>query len=303
VSTHVTNLLWATLAAGIPWLWFLVRDLGSVVQLVALALPALVVAAFVGLAISAFDERKLSSLLVAVSVAAFGWVTILGPRSALPASPPVDPFRITSITLDGSTLNASAIVASLAKQRTDIAVVVEPSKKARTALLRAARFPFTLTSGRFVVLSSAPVHQLSLPKGLPPDLIVRLQVDRANGAFIVYGVRTGTAPLDAAQNDPIGIDRLRDAARDERLPVVMAGDFGIGDRSTEYRTLTDTFRDAMRSGIGASSTAARFPWSVLYVRTGFVLTSPDWCSGEGSTFDVLGAESDGLAAAVGPCRP
>lgn len=302
MRAHLTNLLWAALAAGVPWLWFLVRDLGSVVQLVALALPVLVVAAFVGLAISALDERRLSSLLVVASVAAFGWVTIFGPRSALPASQPIDPIRVASITLDGSTLNAAAIFASLAERRSDLAVVVEPSKKARGVLLRTDRFPYTLASGRFVVLSSVPVRELPLPKALPPDLVVRLQVDRPEGAFIVYAVRTATSPLDAAQNDPIGVDRLRDAARDERLPVVLAGDFGIGDRSTGYRTLTGSFRDAMRSGTRAANTAATFPWSFLFVRTGFVLTSPDWCSGSGSTFDVQDAQTDGLAAAVGPCR-
>ena len=131
VGSLAKSAMWVVFAATIPWLWFLVRDLGPVAQLVALALPAIVVAALVGLIISAFDERKLSSLLVALSVLAFGWVTIVEPRSAMPASPPVDPIRIASITLDGSTLNASAIVGSLAKQRADIAVVVEPSKKAR----------------------------------------------------------------------------------------------------------------------------------------------------------------------------
>lgn len=303
VRTRVTNLLWAVVAAGVPWLWFLVRDLGPVVQLVALALPVLVVAAFVGLAISALDERRLSSLLVAVSVAAFGWVTILGPRSALPAPPPVDPIRIASITLDGSTLDANAIMGSLARQRADIAVVFEPSKKARNVLLRADKSPYTLTSGRFVVLSSIHVSELPLPKGLPADVVVRLQVDRLDGSFIIYAVSAGTSPLDAAQNDPIGVDRLRDVARDERLPVVLAGDFGIGDRSTQYRTLADSFHDAMRSGARASSTAATFPWSFLFARTEFVLTSPDWCSGPGSTFDVQDAQSAGMAAAVGPCRP
>jgi hypothetical protein len=219
----------------------------------------------------------------------------------MPAFPPDDPIRIASITLDGSTVNASAIVGSLAKQRADIAIVVEPSKKARSVLLRADRYPYTLTSGRFVLLSMIPVDQLPLPKGLPDDLILRLQVGRPTGSFIVYAVRTGTSPLDAAQNDPIGIDRLRDAARGERLPVVLAGDFGVSDRSSGYRTLTDSFRDAMRSGARAASTAATFPWTFLYLRTEFVLTSPDWCAAAGSTFDVQDAPSVGLVSAVGAC--
>lgn len=294
--------LWSALAAAAPWLWFLVRDMGSAMQLIALALPVLVAAAFVGLAISALDERKLSSLLVGVSVAAFGWVTILGPRSAQPAPAPVDPVRIASISLDRSNLDAGAILGSLAEQRTDLAVIVEPSKKARNVLLRTDRYPFILASGPFLVLSSVPVRELVLPKHLEPDLVVRLQVDRPDGAFILYAVRTDDSPLEIALNDPTGAERLRDAARGERLPVVLAGDFGIGDRSTAYRTLTDTFRDAMRSGVRAASTAATFPWSYLFVRTGYVFTSPAWCAGSGTTFEVQDAPTVGLADAVGPCR-
>ena len=60
--------MWVVFAAAIPWLWFLVRDLGPVAQLVALALPAIVAAALIGFIISAFDDRKLSSLPVVVSV-------------------------------------------------------------------------------------------------------------------------------------------------------------------------------------------------------------------------------------------
>ena len=59
---HATNLVWALLAAAVPWAWFLVRDLGSVTQLIALAIPVLVVAAFLGMAISLLDERRLSTL-------------------------------------------------------------------------------------------------------------------------------------------------------------------------------------------------------------------------------------------------
>ena len=94
---HATNLVWALLAAAVPWAWFLVRDLGSVTQLIALAIPVLVVAAFLGMAISLLDERRLSTLIVGVSVAAFGWVTIFGPRAAIPAPAPIAPMRIASL--------------------------------------------------------------------------------------------------------------------------------------------------------------------------------------------------------------
>ena len=124
---------------------------------------------------------------------------------------------------------------SVAGLKADLLIVVEPSKKARNALARTDRFAFTLSSGPVVVLSSAPVRELPLPKPLPSDLIVRLQVDRPEGAFIVYAVRAGDSLLESTLNDPLKAQALRDAASEERLPVVLAGDFGFSDRSTEYR--------------------------------------------------------------------
>lgn len=303
LRTHAINLLWALLAAAVPWAWFLVRDLGSVTQLVALAIPVLVAASFVGLAISAIDERKLSTLVVAVSVAAFGWVTILGPRGPLPSAPPVAPMRVASMAVDGTTGDVDAVLRSLTGSKADIAVIVEPSRKVRNAILRTDRYPFALSSGPVIVLSSAPVRELPLPKGLPSDLLVRLEVERPEGAFIIYAVRTGDSLLESTLNDPLNADRLREAASDERLPVVLAGDFGLSDRSTGYRTLTTSLRDALRTDARAESTAAMFPWSFMVVRTGFVFTSPAWCAADAATFDVADAQTDGVVASVGPCRP
>jgi endonuclease/exonuclease/phosphatase (EEP) superfamily protein YafD len=302
LRTRATNLLWAVVAAAIPWVWFLVRDLGSVTQLIALAIPVLVVASFIGLAISALDERRLSTLIVAASVAAFGWVAVFGPSAAIPAPSPVAPMRIASMAVDGSSADADAVLRSVARLKADLLVVVEPSKKARNALMRTDRYPFALSSGPVVVLSSAPVRELSLPKPLPDEFIVRLQVDRPDGAFILYAVRAGDSLLESTLNDPLKAQQLRDAASEERLPVVLAGDFGLTDRSAGYRMLTETFRDALRANARAQSTAATFPWSLMVVRTGFVLTSPAWCSAQAGTFDVTSAQTDGVVASVGPCR-
>jgi endonuclease/exonuclease/phosphatase family metal-dependent hydrolase len=299
---HATNLLWALLAAAVPWAWFLVRDLGSVTQLIALAIPVLVAAAFVGMAISLLDERRLSTLIVAVSVAAFGWVTIFGPRTATPAPAPAAPVRIASMALDGTKADADAVLKSVAGLKADLLVVVEPSKRVRNAMARTDRYAFALTSGQVVVLSSASVRELPLPKPLPSDLIVRLQVDRPDGAFIVYAVRAGDSLLESTLNDPLKAQALRDAASEERLPVVLAGDFGFSDRSSEYRVFDATFRDAMRADANAQNTATTFPWSLMFVRTGFVLTSPAWCAAQTGTFDVAGAQTDGLVASVGPCH-
>ncbi|MEP6973329.1 MAG: endonuclease/exonuclease/phosphatase family protein [Actinomycetota bacterium] len=293
---------WTTLSAITPWAWFLVRDLGPPVQLVALALPAVVVATILGLAIAAIDERKITPLIVAASVAAFGWVTIFGPRGPQPSPPPVDPVRIATIALPDSGDGVVATLAAVGQAKADVTIVVEPSKKARSTLLHADRSRFTLASGRFVVLSSAPVRELALPDSLPDDLILRLEVDRPGGAFILYAVRANDSVLGTTLNDPLLIDRLTKAALAEPLPVVLAGDFGISDRSSEYRALAETFRDALRSGAGAETTARTFPWSFLFLRTDYVLTSPSWCAAGGGTFDVQGADHHGVTTSVGPCK-
>jgi hypothetical protein len=272
-------------------------------QLIALALPAVVVAAILCLAIAAIDARKITPVIVAASVAALGWVTILGPRGAQPSPPPVDPVRIATIALpDPVGAVEATTMAAILHLRADLTIVVEPSKKARSSLLRADRHNFTLASGQFVVLSSAPVRELALPASLPGDLILRLQVDRPRGAFILYAVRTNDSVIGTTLNDPLMLDRLTKAALAERLPVVLAGDFGISDRSAGYRTLDETFRDALRSGAGAGTTARTFPWSFMFLRTDFVLTSLSWCAAGGGTFDVQGADQHGVTSSVGPCR-
>ena len=292
---------WTLLSALTPWAWFLVRDLGPPVQLVALVLPAVVVAAILGLAITAIDDRKITPLIVAASVAAFGWVTIFGPRAAQPTPPPVDPVRIATIALPDAS-GVDATIAAVAHAKADVTIIVEPSKKARSSLLHTDRYRFALASGRFVVLSSAPVRELALPESLPGDLIVRFQVDRPGGAFILYAVRADDSVLGTTLNDPLLLDRLTKAALAERLPVVLAGDFGISDRSTGYRTLAGAFRDALRSNAGAGTTARTFPWSFLFLRTDYVLTSRSWCAAGDGTFDVPGADQHGVTTSVGPCR-
>ena len=250
LRTHATNLLWALLAAAVPWVWFLVRDLGSVTQLVALAIPVLVVAAFVGLAISALDERKLSTLVVAVSVAAFGWVTIFGPRSRA-ARPRPRRRRCGSRRWPSTAPTGDADAVLRFVDRTEGRPRDRSSSRRRrraTSLLRTDRYPFALSSGPVVVLSSAPVRELPLPKGLPSDLIVRLQVDRPEGAFIVYAVRTGDSLLgvdaERSARTPTGCG-MRRATNGCRSCSPATSDSATVPPGTGCSTTS--FRDAMRT--------------------------------------------------------
>jgi endonuclease/exonuclease/phosphatase family metal-dependent hydrolase len=296
------GLRWSVVGAALPWTWFLVRDLGPAMQLVALALPVLVIAAILGLLIAAADERKLTTLITVGSVAIFGWVTVMGPKTAQPGRPATDTVRVATINLPGEGPKVEAIVAALHKAHADVAVLVVPAKKHRTAIAGSDAFGSTVLDGRFVVVSDFPMEALPLPKSLPSGPLLRVQVDRPDGAFVLYAVHADDT-LQGAMEDPLNLARLQAAALSESLPVVLAGGFGFSDRSTDYRTLDENFRDAMRSGTEAERTVLGPLWLVLLLRTDYVFTSRAWCAENGSTFDVPTAEHAALVASVGPCRP
>lgn len=296
IRVRLGTLLRLVVAISIPWTWFLVRDLGPPMQLVSVLLPAIVGASLLGLIVSAADSRNPATLLVAASVAAFGWATVIGPRSAQPTSPPLDPVRVAAVTMPRAGGEGAAVEA-LDASRADVQVVVEPTKRAGGRLLRT---PGAFRSGRFVVRSRFPTRQLPLPNGLPAGLVIRFLVRRPDGPFVVYAVRTDDGVLDAALDVPISPTALLDGVRGERLPVIVIGNAGLGDRSTAYRTLTGSLRDALRSGRSASSTLGSV-WTPLLVRVDHLFTSASWCAAGGRTFAVPGSDHLGIVASVGAC--
>lgn len=295
------DLRWSVVGAALPWTWFLVRDLGPAMQLVALALPILVVAAILGLLIAAADERKLTTLLTVASVAIFGWVSVMGPKTAQPGRPATDTVRVATISLPGDAPKVDEIVTALHTAHADVAVLIVPAKKDRATIAGSDAFGSTVVDGSFVVVSDFPVETLPLPHSLPRGLVLRVQVDRPDGAFVLYAVHADDA-LQGAMDDPLNLERLQAAALAESLPVVLAGGFGVSDRSTDYRTLDQSFRDAMRSGTDADRTVLGPLWMALVLRTDYVFTSRAWCAENGSTFDVPTVEHAALVTSVGPCR-
>jgi endonuclease/exonuclease/phosphatase family metal-dependent hydrolase len=293
------DLRWSVVGAALPWTWFLVRDLGPAMQLVALALPVLVVAAILGLLIAAADERKLTTLLTVASVAVFGWVTVMGPKTAELGRPATDTVRVATISLPGDAPKVDAIVTAIREAHADVTVLVVPSKKDRATIAGSDAFGSAVVDGRFVVMSDFPMEALPLPKSLPRGAVLRVQVDRPDGAFVLY--RPRRRHLQGAAEDRSTWSVPGGGARGV-APVVLAGGFGFSDRSTDYRTLDQSFRDAMRSGTDADRTVLSPLWMALILRTDYVFTSRSWCAENGSTFDVPTVEHAALVTSVGPCR-
>ena len=300
VRTQLKRMLWAVVGAALPWAWFLVRDLGPAMQLVALALPILVAVAILGVAISAIDEKRVTSLIVIGSLGVFGWTTVMGPRSMQPTRAPQDPVRVVEVSLPTDGPGVRSVIAALQKEHADVAFLAVPSKKGRTAVASSDAFDTSVVVGGSVVLSAYPVKILPLPKGLPKGLVIRVEVDRPGRPFIAYAARA-TDPLRSAMDDPLDIERLRSAALDETLPVVIIGGLGVSDRSTAYRQMDLAFRDALRADTTAGNTLLGLLWAPLMLRSDYVFTSHTWCATDGVAFRVPGVDHAAVAASVGAC--
>jgi endonuclease/exonuclease/phosphatase (EEP) superfamily protein YafD len=83
--------------------------------------------------------------------------------------------------------------------------------------------------------------------------------------------------------------------------VVLAGDFNMSDRSRGYRTLSDSFRDAMRAGTPAGSTYENGLWSALFLRIDHIFTTPAWCAVNSRRYPVPGSDHEGIEGLLGPC--
>jgi endonuclease/exonuclease/phosphatase family metal-dependent hydrolase len=96
------------------------------------------------------------------------------------------------------------------------------------------------------------------------------------------------------------VARLLRAAEAERLPVVLAGDFNMSDRTASYRAIDAAMHDAMRSHV-AANTYEDGLWALLQLRIDHVFLSPQLCDADGTTFNVPGSDHQGLAVDVGRC--
>jgi endonuclease/exonuclease/phosphatase family metal-dependent hydrolase len=292
--------MWAAVGAALPWTWFLVRDLGPAMQLVALALPILVAAAILGVVISAIDDKRVMSLLVVASLVVFGWTTVMGPRGTHPSRAPQDPVRVVEGGIPADGTHVQTVITALRKEHADVAILSVPSKKDRAAAAAADGFETSVVEGGFVVLSAYPVKILPLPKGLPKGLVTRIEVDRAGHPFVVYAARV-TDALQSALDEPLNIERMQASALDEQLPVVIIGGLGVSDRSTEYRQLDAAFRDALRADSTAGNTLVGLLWSPLMLRSDYVFTSRAWCATDGTAFPLPGVDHAAVVASVGAC--
>jgi len=296
---------WAITAAGaaLPWSWLALRELGGRVEAVAVALPLVLLLAFLALIVVAALRREVRVLPAALSVAVLGVVTIVGPRLPHTGPPPASPIRLVSANVYADNpIPASAVEAMLAAEA-DVEVAVETSPAFRT-LIEAGdtAHPYAIVDDQLVVRSRYPIAAMTDPPGVPARRILRLTVEAPAGPFVLYAVHA-LNPLSESTfaNQLDWVAKLRAAAAREHLPVVMAGDFNMSDRQLGYRRLTADLRDAITAAGWGRTTYPDGIWAVLLLRIDHVFVPQTWCAAHARTLDVPGSDHDGLEVDVGPC--
>ena len=156
-----------------------------------------------------------------------------------------------------------------------------------------------------VVASRYPLRE----QAVPPELLQAVVVEvMAPAPFVLVGVHLpraginaphlrGKVSFDGQKRAVAAVTRLIDASS---LPVVVAGDLNVSDRTVAYRRLVSGRRDAMRSG-WARSTYRPFPWSFFGLRIDHVLIDRSWCAAHAGRFHPAGSDHDAVQVAIGPC--
>jgi endonuclease/exonuclease/phosphatase (EEP) superfamily protein YafD len=284
-----------------PWGWFAIRDVGPAMDAVAFALPLgsviLAIATF-GLAIV---SRKIRFALVSLSLAVFTVAVVVAPRLRQYTPAPREQFRLVSANTFSGNAWTFAAARTLVGEQPDVLIAVETSRPMRVAMRLSLPGDYSVGLGTQIVFAQWPVAAPRPIPGVSQATAMRVEVARPGSPFVVYAVHL----LNPLYNTSFSahaatIERLLQSAQSEHLPVILAGDFNMSDRSSSYRMLDGAMRDAMRSSF-AAATYRHLAWFVLQLRIDHVFISDQLCAVDGSTFTVPGSDHDGLEVNLGAC--
>lgn len=285
----------------VPWLWFPVRDASPTMDAVAVGLPlgtALLAALVFGAAIVSMRMRW---ALISLSLVAFTILVALTPRLPRPWPPPIDAFRLVSVNTYEDNLEPRAAARALVATRPDVLIAVETADPVVAGLRAGLRDLRWVHRGNLNVFSRWPLLGPDEVPGFPRSSVMRVEVDRAGSPFVLFAIHLPNPLHDVSFSEHAAtIERLLRTAQGERLPVVLAGDFNMTDRSTSYRALDGTMRDAMRTSL-AGSTYEQGLWGLLQLRIDHVFVSHELCSAGAFTFGVPGSDHEGLDVRIGRC--
>jgi endonuclease/exonuclease/phosphatase (EEP) superfamily protein YafD len=297
-------------AAVVPWLWFVVRDLSVVMEVVAVLLPPLVLLGVLALLAGAALTRNPAFVWSAASLTLLGVVAILLPWLPHPTGRPADGVTIAVANVLGGNRQPEAAARDLLALHADVLVVPENTPRVDKVLRQA--YPFTHRAPHGTpwlgVYANIPVTKLAYPSdlSLATSRYARIEVGTPT-PFVLWALhlpRPWLFPKGGYQLRPGGHARvLSDVIRHmeaERLPVVAAGDLNLTDRGRGYRKLTAHLDDAMSSIRGARS-EIKPSFRPLLLNIDHILEPPSWCADQARRFRISGSDHRGIGARIGPC--
>jgi endonuclease/exonuclease/phosphatase (EEP) superfamily protein YafD len=300
-------------AALVPWTWLPLRDrLGGFGDLVAVFLPMgwwLAIAA----AVVAWRWPGVpwwSSATWVASVTVVALIAITGPRWSDDRGTPSDPIRIVAANVYYRNHSVSDAVADLRARDADV-VVMSEATRGTLAGLRAS-YPYVVTDcfdadwcdDEVAVFSRFPLREAEHRSS--ERVVLRVVVD-ASTPFVLLAAHLPRPAVRPDGHDSVSfadhrreIDELmRDIALED-LPVVVAGDLNLSDRTSGYRELAGTMVDATRTGWAGST----FPFGVfrpLMLRIDHVFVPEGWCADDARTVGITGSDHRAVETTIGPC--
>lgn len=138
------------------------------------------------------------------------------------------------------------------------------------------------------------------------NLSQRVRLDVHGQIVTVYNIHLNAPVTDAwylydASLRRTQVERLLADIRDQRGPVLLAGDFNLTDRTYDYRRLADALTDAYvaaGSGLGLTFPSAdRWGLGPL-IRIDYIWTGPTVSAREVKVVDSAGSDHHGLVARI-----
>lgn len=301
----------AAVLALAPWSWYLARDLNARLDILAMAWPVfgVVISSFWWL--SALVLRRWTTTAIAVSWSLCTLAVVVGPWRPLDTGSVRADGRVRIVTanvLGGQTF-APDNVGDIDAQRPDVLVITELTQQGKAIYGDAFRYSVAKPDDDHDVgvFSRYPLRDLGLPSALAGQRGRRVEVDGPDGPFVLYAMHL-QKPGPTPSSVEVGfrthrrlVDAIVRSVRAERLPVVVAGDLNLIDRSSGYRALTRVLDDGMRAG-WVGPTSLKRSTKPLLARIDHIFEPSSWCSDDALTFTINGSDHRGVATTIGPCR-
>lgn len=294
---------------AVAWTWLLLPPLRGPGEMGAVAAPAFFAAV---LAVHAGLLVRRRQLLVVVSSLAWvvsATVMVVSPRTPTHFATPRDPVTLIAANLRFSNPRPRQAAGEIVARHADV-VVISESVHGSEAVLSAA-YPYHVAYGyrgnRYseFVASRYPLRPRPVPSELRQAVVVEVM---APTPFILVGVHVPRAGINLPHlsgkvsfaGQRLAVSAVTRLTASHSLPVVVAGDLNVSDRTAAYRRLVAHRRDAMRAG-WARSTYQPFPWNFFALRIDHVLIDRSWCAERPRRFHPSGSDHSAVQVTIGRC--